>query len=208
MAGGLVTDNLIRNAHLVDALGSSLRRGDHALGTVPALLKQILEKDAWREFETSRGERVRHERFADFVTTPPLKGLGADVDLIDRIVGTADPDLLRLLRDAKKGKPGRPLKGLDPLGELKGINGEESTPISKGEDTALTAQRLAAQAPEEYEAVKRGDRTIHAAAVRAGFRRRRIPVRLDSPESAAQTLRKHMSADALARLARLLTEDD
>lgn len=202
-----MTEPLKENAVLVDALGSSLRRGDHALGTVPALLRRVLENDAWREFETSRGERVHHERFADFVATPPLKGLGATVELIDRIVGTGDPDLLRLLRNAKKGRPGRPLKGLEPLQGLTGLNGEESTPISKGESSDLAAQRLAAEAPNEYAAVKRGEKSIHAAAVSAGIRHRRIPVRLDSPESAAQTLRKHMPLEARQVLARLLLEE-
>lgn len=187
------------NAVLVDALGSSLRYGGNALEAVPDLLKKLLAEEAWREFITQRGELVRHERFADFVTTPPLKGLGASMELIDRIVGTDDPDLLRMLREAKKGRPGRPKKG-----EKKG---SESEPISKdGADAA--ADRLARDAPEEYEAVRRGEKTIHAAAVDAGIRKRRIPIRLDDAESAARTLRKHMSPDVRRTLARLLLEEE
>src|SRR5690606_8487819 len=135
------------NAVLVDALGSALRRGDNALGAIPGLLKRILAEEAWREFITQRGEMVQHERFADFVTTPPLRGLGASMDLIDRIVGTSDPDLLRMLREAKKGKPGRPKKG-----EEKAM---ESIGISRG-TADHEADRLAREAPEEYEAVLRG----------------------------------------------------
>lgn len=50
----------------------------------------------------------------------------------------------------------------------------------------------------------RGERTINAAAVRAGFRRHRVSIRLDSAESAAETLRKHMTPDQIRELRKLL----
>ena len=177
---------------LVDALSSALDRGSHGLENVPGLLKRILSDGSWREFETTRGELVVHDRFESFVTAPPLKGLGASMDLITRIVGTGDPELLRLLRDANKTDPHSRGKSVD------------STPLGKGEDVALTAERLAREAPDEYAAVLRGELTIHAAAVLAGIRRRRVSIRLDSAESAAETLRKHMTPEQLARLRKLL----
>ena len=158
----------------------------------------ILAEESWRDFETKRGEHVTHDRFVDFVTARPLRGLGASMDLIIRIIGTEDPDLLRMLRDALKSARGH-RTDLEP--------GVDSTLSSKGEDVALTAERLAREAPEEYAAVLRGERTIHAAAVRAGIRRRRVPIRLDNAESAAETLRKHMTRDQLQALIKLLTED-
>ena len=195
-----VQPNPRANYVLVESLESSIQRGGNALADVPGLLKRVLAEGAWREFVTRRSEHIRHERFSSFVTTPPLGGLGADMALIERIVGTGDPDLLRLLREANKGKPGRPRNGAE--------KSVESTDISDGaERSDLTAQRLAVEAPDEYEAVKRGEKSIHAAAISAGIRRRRIPVRLDSPESAAETLRKHMPSDTRRALARLLMDD-
>lgn len=79
------------------------------------------------------------------------------MSLIERIVGVDDPDLLRLLREAKKGKPGRP-----KAGEIKG-----DSPSVSDDSTSKDADRLARDAPAEYEAVKRGEKTIHAAAVAA-----------------------------------------
>jgi hypothetical protein len=61
---------------LVDALSSALDSGGHGLSNVPVLLKRLLAEEGWREFETVRGEVVRHERFEEFVAAPPLKGLG------------------------------------------------------------------------------------------------------------------------------------
>lgn len=195
-----MTDSLRHNANLVDSLGSALRSGEHGLSTVPALLRRVLEEDSWREFVTKRGEHVQHERWEDFVTTQPLAGLGASMDLVDRIVGKDDPELLRLLRKAKAKKPGRPSRET--------ANGEDSTPITKGEGSDLTADRLARDAPEEYEAVQTGEKSIHRAAVDAGIRKRRVSVRTDNPDSAAKSLRKNMSPDDLAALARLLMESD
>jgi len=186
------------NNVLVETLGTSLRYGGSALSDVPELLRQVLEADAWRDFVTRRGERVRHGAWATFVSTPPTEGLGADATLIDRMVGTADADLLRLLRMAKGVGQGT-RTDLSPC--------VDSTRSRAAEDSSLTADRLAREAPDEYEAVRRGDRSINAAAVRAGIRRHRIPIRLDSADSANRTLREHMPPDTRRALARLLMED-
>lgn len=189
-----MTDQMRRNGSLTEMLGGALRDGGHALGAVPGLLKQLLTDGGWRAFVTQRGERVEHERFDEFVRTPPLKGLGASMDLVERIVGTDDPELLVLLRTARKRRPGKKSIGV------------ESTPIGKGEDASLAASRLEHDAPEEYEAVRRGEKTIHKAAVAAGIRRPRVSVRTDDAASAARTLRKHMEPAQVAELARLLAE--
>jgi hypothetical protein len=181
----------------VDALSSALDRGSHGLENVPGLLKRILSEESWREFETARGEHVIHRRFESFVTAPPLRGLGATTTVIDRIVGTSDPDLLRLLNEAQK--PGQGSRS-----ELRG----DSPRSHGGGDAAAAADRLAREAPGEYAAVQRGEKSINAAAVSAGIRRRRVPVRLDSPESAAETLRRHMAPEARRRLAALLADEE
>lgn len=191
-----MTDRLRANANLVDSLGSAARHGGSALADAPVLLRRVLEEEAWREFVTQRGDHVQHRTFASFVTTAPLKGLGVDMALVERIVGTDDPDLLVLLRSAKAGKPGRPRKG------------ETSVDSTENNDGAarsdLTAARLAREAPEQYAAVKSGELTINAAAVLAGIRPRRISVRTDDPDSVARALRKHMPPEALAVLRALL----
>src|SRR5690554_1222312 len=175
-----MTNQLRRNASLAEMLGGALREGGHALGAVPALLKQVLAEEAWREFVTQRGEHVVHERIEDYVTTPPLKGLGASMDLVERVIGTDDPDLLRLWRNARKRRPGR-------SGKLTKKPGD--SPLISDDQTGKAAERLARVAPDEYEAVRRGEKSINAAAVAAGIRPHRVPVRLDRVESIAATLR-------------------
>jgi hypothetical protein len=183
------------NNALVETLGSALRYGGAALSDVPELLERTLREGAWKRFVTQRGELVEPPSFSAFVADPPLRGLGANDALIDRLVGTDRPELLRLVRDARKVGAGH-RSDLQPH--------VDSTSGSRAEDSTYTAQRLAEQAPDEYEAVQRGEKTLNAAARAAGIRRPRIMVRLDDPESAAATLRKHMQPEVLARLKELL----
>jgi len=70
----------------VAALIDTLRRGGSALESVPHQIKQILRDETWRHFVTRLGKEVRHERFADFVTTPPLAGLGSDRETVRKLL--------------------------------------------------------------------------------------------------------------------------
>ena len=188
------------NNVLVESLGSSLQRGGNALADAPALLKRVLAEEAWKTFVTRRGELVEHERFADFVTTPPTAGIGATVELVRRIVAD-DKEALDLLDQALKesSKQGERTDIFDNVQEV-------CAPTGNSESAAL--RRLRKDVPELHAEVLAGNLSAHAAMVRAGFRPKTFTVRADSADSTARTLRKHMSPDALARLASLLTEDD
>lgn len=185
----------------VEALGSALLRGGAALENVPGLLKRLLREEAWREFQPKIGPVVRHERFADFVTTPPLKGLGASVDLIRRIVAD-DTEALDLLDQAMQNTPGVHLPRSDS--DVITIS-DQSGGRGTSKDYAL--RRLRKDAPELHAEVLAGNLSAHAAMVKAGFRPKTFTVRPD-PASAARTLRKHMSPDDLRALARLLLDEE
>ena len=183
-----MTDPLKRNANLVDLLGSSLRDGGHALGAVPGLLKQILAEGGWREFVTQRGEHVVHERFADFVTTLPLAGLGATVETVRTLV-VKDIEALDLLD--------RELQNPNALHNVQG-----KAPTGNRMEAAI--RRLRKDAPELHAEGIAGRLTAHAAAVKAGIRPHTVTVRADSADSAAKTLRRQMDPAVLQELARLL----
>lgn len=185
------------NAVLVEALGSSLRRGGNALQSVPDLIKRTLAEEAWREFTTPRGELVRHERFVDFVVTAPTAGLGADVDLVRRIVAP-DTEAADLLDQALQNPAHR------PSGSVSIRN--TSRPAGTTQDAAL--RRLRKDAPELHAEVTAGRISAHAAMVQAGFRPKTVSVPVGRPDAVAEALRRHMSPADLARLVSLLTEDD
>lgn len=97
------------------------------------------------------------------------------VELIDRVVGTDDPELLRMLRSAKKVGSGHEKPS-------------DSEGLAEGDVSDYMATRLARDHPEQYAAVVAGQLTLHAAAVAAGIRRRRISVRTDDVASLVDSL--------------------
>lgn len=192
-----MTSSLIRNGQLVRHTETALRAGSEGLGNVPALLHALLEEGAWREFVTQRGEEVRHATFSSFVIARPLKGLGADMDLIERVVGTADLDLLRLLEATKS-------TGQGWRADLHALPTESVGSYRSTNESGAVADRLHRDAPERYAAVKAGELSLNAAAVAAGIRPKRVSVRVDDPDSAARTLRKYMDPEGLWELVKLL----
>lgn len=188
-------DPLRGNWHVVNSLRSALHKGEHGLSTVPGLLKRVLAEESWREFVTERGEHVHHERFAEFVTAPPMKGIGATVDLVKRVVSD-DPEAVDLLDRALQNPAGRP----ETLSNI-----QDKAPTGTTKDRAL--RKLRADAPELHAEVLAGNLTAHKAMVQAGFRPRTFTVRPD-PASAARTLRKYLTAEQRAELARLLADEE
>ena len=173
---------------LVETLGTSLRYGGGALSDVPDLLKRVLAEEAWRDFVTRRGEHVTHERFADFVAMPPLKGLGSDIDLVRRIIAT-DNEALDLLDQALQNPTGL-------------HNIQASAPTGTSQNAAL--RRLRKNAPELHSEVLAGNLSAHAAMVKAGFRPKTVSVPVTKPEAVARSLLKYMTADDIAKLIAVL----
>ncbi|WP_018639879.1 hypothetical protein [Parafrankia elaeagni] len=197
------------NAVLVEALSSSLRATENGLGTVPDLLRRVLQEESWREFVTPRGEIVHHEQFVEFVTTPPTHGLGATIDLLKRILAD-DRETLDLLDQALKGQDGGDRLSGDRPTNVDNVN--IGRPVGNTAETALRRLRKEAeagnaQAAELRAEVLAGRLSPHAAMIRAGFRSKTVSVPLGKPESIASTLRRHMKPDQLRELRRLLDDD-
>jgi len=187
----------------VAALIDTLRRGGSALESVPHQIKQILRDETWRHFVTRLGKEVRHERFADFVTTPPLAGLGANVALVRRLVAD-DTEALALFEKALKSdqQHGGDRVSAEARSKVNNIN--LAPPRGTSKDYAL--RKLRKDAPELHAEVLAGRLSAHAAMVKAGFRPPTFTVRADSPQSVAATLRRRLPPDVLAEVARLLME--
>ena len=197
-----MTDQLRGNALVNDALGSALRSGSSALGTVPPLLKRVLAEESWRHFVTKRGDEVSHERFETFVTTPPLSGIGATVDIVRRVVAD-DMEALDLLDRALQNPVGHP-------GTVNNIN--VNRPQGTSQAQAMRRLRKEAdhgneQAAKLHADVLAGQISANAAMIQGGFRPKTISVPIGRPERIAAYLRKHMARDALTRLVELLTSD-
>lgn len=204
--------NLKKNANLVEALGSSLRSGDHGLKAVPGLVKRVLAEDAWRSFVTQRGEFVEYDRFEEFVVTPPLKGLGASLALVRTLVRD-DPVALDLFDQAAQVANGGDRRSeVFSVHNIRTENGDGSgeghrtSPSGTSREAGL--RRLRKDRPDLHAEVLAGALTTHAAMVKAGFRRRTVTVPVGTPEDTAKALRKNLEPEQIKELARLLTAED
>lgn len=203
MAGVTVTVNPKANAALVEALGSALREGEHGLKTGPALLVRVLREESWRSFVTQRGEQVEHQAFEQFVTTPPLKGLGASMRLIEKMIESIEgkgerAEAQDLLDQAVQTQHGGDRSKLDNI-QLAGY------PSGTSKEAGL--RRLRKDRPDLHAEVLAGALSTHAAMVKAGFWRKKITVPVDTPQNAARALRRNLTPEAVEELARLLVAE-
>ncbi len=180
---------------LVEALSSALERGGSGLANAPELLRRLLADESWRSFVTQRGELVEYDHFAEFIVTPPLKGLGTTVALVKRVVADV-PETVDLLDRALQRPPSR--HALDNI--------QGTAPSGTSREAGL--RRLRKDRPDLHDEVLAGRLSTHAAMVKAGFRRKMVTVPVDTPENTAKALRRNLAPEAVAELARLLTVDN
>lgn len=205
-----MTANPRTNAALVEALGSALREGEHGLKTGPALLVRVLREESWRSFVTQRGEPVEYRRFEQFVTTPPLKGLGASMRLIKKLIDAIEDDVERiaaqdLLDQATQGKRGGSSKiNLNVVN----IHNEKDLERASGTSKEAGLRRLRKDRPDLHADVLAGTLSTHAAMVKAGFRQRKISVPLTTAADAAKAIRRNMDPEQVKELAKLLAAED
>ncbi|MET7390472.1 hypothetical protein ACFYPT_38795 [Streptomyces sp. NPDC005529] len=188
------------NAVLVQALGSGIRSTGNGLADLPALLRRVMEEEAWRAFITPRGELVEHQRFIDFVTTSPTAGLGATVELIKKIVAD-DPVAADLLDQAVQHQ-----NGGDRRSDSFSLDNIQTVPPS-GTSREAGLRRLRKDRPDLHAEVLAGTLSTHAAMVKAGFRRRKISIPVSTPADTAKALRRNLEPDQIKELVQLLVDD-
>lgn len=88
----------------MQTLWDAIDRGVPRLQTIPALIKKILDTEAWR-VRIHKGKRFEHETFLDFLTAKPLAGCGYDPEQIKTLIEN-DPETLVMWRQATVGKAG------------------------------------------------------------------------------------------------------
>jgi hypothetical protein len=200
-----VTVNPKANAALVEALGSALREGEHGLKTGPALLVRVLREESWRSFVTQRGDQVEHQRFEQFVTTPPLKGLGANMRLIEKLIEALDEERDRAeARDLLDRAVQRPVGANQ---HSKGLDNMQTLGAPSGTSREAGLRRLRKDRPDLHAEVLAGTLSTHAAMLKAGFRRRKISIPVSTPADAAKALRRNLEPDQIKELVKLLIDD-
>lgn len=190
----------------IAALSSAIHYGGSGLSDVPVLIERVIAEESWRIFQNDLSpEPFVNNTFEEFVTSPPMKGLGASVDLLTRMC-QGHKSALDALDRALQQPPGNPTgrnQHSPKVGSLDNIQGSKA-PTGTSESAAL--RRLRKDRPDLHAAVLNGQLTAHAAAVQAGFRPKTFTVRSDRAESIVATLRQQLAPKTLTEVTKLLTE--
>jgi len=146
----------------VRQLSQALSSGETGLTYVPVFLLRVLQTNGWRAFVTPLDDHVVYERFEEFVTTKPVRGLGATVPLLRNLCRN-HPDVQREL-----DKIAGPLAAHGEIGHGRRVDNVKST--NGGNSAEYLSRRLLRDAPEIFAALERGDfPSVRAAAKAAGL---------------------------------------
>ena len=135
--------------------------------------------------------------------------LGVSVQTVRNRITEARERAKRTAQDLHNGKSvtdGRTTRHIQES-YLDNIKIAEGT--TGGTSADYLARRIARDRPDILARMRAGEfKSIRAAALEAGILKPTAIVRTDSPTSAARTLRKHMTPEQCAELARLLTGEN
>lgn len=178
---------------------SSTNEGAMVMSALPGLVRRLLDEEAWREFDAPGVGHVEYRQFREFVEAEPPKGLGGRVSQLVTLCGTDEELRTRVERMAKEeippaGPVGRPSADSEKVG---GTN-------IKANQVEHVVARLKRDVPELAERVVSGEVSANAAARQMGWRHPRIVV--SSPERVAESLRRTMAPQDIARLIAILGE--
>lgn len=157
----------------------------------------LIDSGAWKRFVNPKGEEVKHEHFAEFVISPPLRGLDTTVENLRAICSrdTHAADALdRVLADTAPRNQHTSVLPVDNR------NGQRPTGTTR--DRSL--RHLREHSPDLHRRVLNGELSAHAAMVQGGFRPRTTTVRLDDMQRAAATLARKLTEEQRDELAGLL----
>ena len=197
----MLGENLRLNDTYVNTLAQALNEAS-SIANVPGLLKQIIGNEMWRKrWCKQTKQEVEFKRFTDFVSAFPPEGLGTNMQVLISICRhSGDMEAVGALAKMSAGQHGGDRKSENI--NLDNIQVDSPT----GTSTVATMRRLAKNSPELHAQVIAGELSPNAAAIEAGFRKRKYQLPAD-PTAAARYLAERVDkewlrclVDELARL--------
>jgi hypothetical protein len=188
---------LLQNDTYVSSLAQALASGQ-SLANVPGLVKNIIKSEMWRDrIVRQTGKQATFKRFRDFVEAYPPEGLHTTIPMLIQICTTYDDmEAVSMIAQAEAGERGNPTGNnqYTNSGNINNVNVSTRQETSAGNSTPYTMRRLAKDAPELHKAVVSGDLSPNAAALQAGFRRRKFQMP-DTPEAAGKYLAERVDVE-------------
>jgi len=194
---------LLRNDEHVSHL-REMAFSSEGLNAIPEMVAEIIENDRWMKRiirDTGQPAEYTEGQFVNFVTDPPLKGLGLTLARLSQLVDS-DPivqDKVAKLAAGKKGK--RPKKERDTDNRVINSSGRQS-PV--GNTRLAGLNRLRKDRPDLHRRVLDAELSVKQAKREAGWVKPTVEVRTDDMPSAARTLKRKLTDEQIAELKSLL----
>jgi len=130
----------------------------------------VLRDHAWKVRTIRTGRIETCDSFLEFLTAPPLHGLGEDPARVEALLRDDAEALTRFREAITPPHGGKREKGQTSKSD------NRTLAAKRGTTRAYTLDRLKRTDPALYAAVVAGELSANAAAVRAGFRQRKTPL--------------------------------
>lgn len=178
---------------IITSLARDINSTGWELRSIPGLVKRVINENMWPErIVRVTGEIATFKTFAEFVTTAPPAGLGTDIDTLERLCRD-DAEAITLLRQATTNPKHVHVPDSDNV---------TITP-DRGNTRAYTLDRLSRERPDLYERVINKELSANAAAIEAGWRKRKV--QLDpEPDAVVTFILRHFSDEERAYIVRAL----
>jgi len=160
-------------------------------------IEYILDNDLWQFRNPDLLKEREYNYFPDFVEASSPWGLNTRWDLI-KTISEVNARIYHKVTEAGKRGHGGDRKS-DKI-KVYNVNDESKT---KGNSKAYGLSKLNKERPDLFEKVTSDEMSVHAAMVKAGFRRRKIQVEPD-PDKLARSIKRHLDEDQIARLIKIL----
>lgn len=137
---------------------------DHcSINSIPKIVREIIRSGAWQK-RHYRNHTYEHDRFLDFIITPPHAGCGWKPELVEGLLQKAgDDEVLVMWREHTVGKQGAH------------SSNRTMKPV-RGTTRAYTLDRLKRERPDLFDKVTAKEMSANAAAIEAGFRKQTTPL--------------------------------
>lgn len=182
------------NGEFVQSVQRGVKEEKHLMCSLPGLIVVMIRDGIWKDrIVPLTGERATFEDFEEFVTAPPLQGLGVTMDILKKVC-RGEMEALDMIDRAMQGRQGERTDLFDNVKEVK-------APTGNSTDAAL--RRLRKDAPELHQRVLSGELSPNAAMVEAGFRKKMLTLPKE-PEKAAEAIRRHFTEEERKKIKDLL----
>jgi hypothetical protein len=187
-----MVDKVKADGGLVTALFQAIEHGQNRIASVPGLLKQVIQEDAWRQFALPHSVSVRqYQHFSEFVQDY----LGISIDDLKAIcTSRADHEALDLIDRVTTAQHG---------GDHSKVDNVSLASASDGNSNTYALRKLRKDAPEIHAQVIAGELSPNAGMVKAGFRVKTFTIKVDT-HSTVKAIQKHFNHEQRQEIIELL----